>query len=261
MTTSCGVICHKFSCFLSFCITWLFINKWSACFELLRMVFYQFMSFVFILSSAFVILYLLHFFSFSHELLINSFYNFLIGQDMSKCTFTGHKVIGDKHKPLVLKELKHLWNKADPNLPWEQGEFSPSNTLLVDDSPYKALCNPVLSSLTCQGFLLISSSIFCSSTFLWLFCFCSHTLQFSRSPTVLNQKDDFSLGMLQHIAMLFNILFCHILLFRIQDLVETCVCILRDLLLQMMFKFLFVITRLVSHPLQIVIPSGISIQK
>ncbi|KAG2642139.1 hypothetical protein PVAP13_2KG262558 [Panicum virgatum] len=62
--------------------------------------------------------------------------------DMSYCTVTGCNVIGTKGKPLVLKELKKLWNNEDPDLPWEQGEFSPSNTLLVDDSPYKALCNP-----------------------------------------------------------------------------------------------------------------------
>ncbi|GJN40116.1 hypothetical protein PR202_gb29286 [Eleusine coracana subsp. coracana] len=84
--------------------------------------------------------------------------------DMSKCTFTGHKVIGDKYKPLVLKELKKLWNKEDPNLPWEQGEFSPSNTLLVDDSPYKALCNP------------------------------PYTAIFPQPYSYINQKDDFSLG-------------------------------------------------------------------
>uniref|UniRef100_A0A0D9WUP1 FCP1 homology domain-containing protein n=1 Tax=Leersia perrieri TaxID=77586 RepID=A0A0D9WUP1_9ORYZ len=62
--------------------------------------------------------------------------------DLSKCTGTGCNTLGNKHKPLVLKELKKLWNKEDPDLPWEQGEFSPSNTLLVDDSPYKALANP-----------------------------------------------------------------------------------------------------------------------
>jgi hypothetical protein len=65
---------------------------------------------------------------------------------MSHCTVAGCNTIGNKHKPLVLKELKKLWDKEEPTLPWEQGEFSPSNTLLVDDSPYKALCNPVLSS-------------------------------------------------------------------------------------------------------------------
>ncbi|TVT97856.1 hypothetical protein EJB05_56868 [Eragrostis curvula] len=62
--------------------------------------------------------------------------------DMSKCTFTGHKTLENMHKPLVLKELKKLWNKEEPDLPWEEGDYSPSNTLLVDDSPYKALRNP-----------------------------------------------------------------------------------------------------------------------
>ena len=62
---------------------------------------------------------------------------------MSKCTFTGHKTLENMHKPLVLKELRKLWNKEDPDLPWEDGDYSASNTLLVDDSPYKALRNPV----------------------------------------------------------------------------------------------------------------------
>ncbi|WVZ60590.1 hypothetical protein U9M48_010589 [Paspalum notatum var. saurae] len=62
--------------------------------------------------------------------------------DMSKCTFTGHKTLENMHKPLMLKELRKLWNKEEPDLPWEQGDYSPSNTLLVDDSPYKALRNP-----------------------------------------------------------------------------------------------------------------------
>ncbi|CAL9166291.1 uncharacterized protein LOC135671931 [Musa acuminata AAA Group] len=60
----------------------------------------------------------------------------------SKCTDTGYRTIENIHKPLVLKELKKLWNKEDHDLPWEKGEYSPSNTLLVDDSPYKAICNP-----------------------------------------------------------------------------------------------------------------------
>ncbi|KAK3146035.1 hypothetical protein QOZ80_3BG0260680 [Eleusine coracana subsp. coracana] len=62
--------------------------------------------------------------------------------DMSKCTFTGCKTLENKHKPLMLKELRKLWNKEEPDLPWEEGAYSPSNTLLVDDSPYKALLNP-----------------------------------------------------------------------------------------------------------------------
>ncbi|GJM96659.1 hypothetical protein PR202_ga13521 [Eleusine coracana subsp. coracana] len=63
-------------------------------------------------------------------------------KDMSKCTFTGCKTLENKHKPLMLKELRKLWNKEEPDLPWEEGDYSPSNTLLVDDSPYKALLNP-----------------------------------------------------------------------------------------------------------------------
>ncbi|GJN23272.1 hypothetical protein PR202_gb10907 [Eleusine coracana subsp. coracana] len=63
-------------------------------------------------------------------------------KDMSKCTFTGCKTLENKHKPLMLKELRKLWNKEEPDLPWEEGAYSPSNTLLVDDSPYKALLNP-----------------------------------------------------------------------------------------------------------------------
>ncbi|XP_051216488.1 uncharacterized protein [Lolium perenne] len=62
--------------------------------------------------------------------------------DASQCTTTNRGTLENRYKPLVLKELKKLWNKEDPDLPWEQGEFSPSNTLLVDDSPYKALRNP-----------------------------------------------------------------------------------------------------------------------
>ncbi|XP_072951419.1 uncharacterized protein [Typha angustifolia] len=68
--------------------------------------------------------------------------NLLFCWDQSKCTITGFKTIENIHKPLVLKELKKLWNKDEPDLPWERGEYSASNTLLVDDSPYKALCNP-----------------------------------------------------------------------------------------------------------------------
>ncbi|KAG0464733.1 hypothetical protein HPP92_018897 [Vanilla planifolia] len=67
--------------------------------------------------------------------------------DQSKCTYTGAKTIENHHKPLVLKELKKLWDKEDSELPWEKGEYSPSNTLLLDDSPYKAICNPPYTAI------------------------------------------------------------------------------------------------------------------
>ncbi|KAF9618956.1 hypothetical protein IFM89_002951 [Coptis chinensis] len=50
-------------------------------------------------------------------------------------------------KPLMLKELVKLWDKDDPNLPWEKREYNESNNLLVDDSPYKALLNPAHTTI------------------------------------------------------------------------------------------------------------------
>lgn len=58
------------------------------------------------------------------------------------CTDTGLKTPENSRKPLFLKELSKLWNKVKPDLPWEEGEYGPCNTLLIDDSPYKALRNP-----------------------------------------------------------------------------------------------------------------------
>ncbi|KAJ0963511.1 hypothetical protein J5N97_028633 [Dioscorea zingiberensis] len=87
---------------------------------------------------------------------VDSVVDFLMGDfkhkllfcwDLSKCTTTGFRTIENMHKPLVLKELKKLWYKEEPGLPWERGEYTPSNSLLIDDSPYKALCNPPHTSI------------------------------------------------------------------------------------------------------------------
>lgn len=75
-------------------------------------------------------------------------------QDQSHCTKTGYNTVEDRAKPLLLKELKYIWEKHEPDLPWASGEYNESNTLLLDDSPYKALRNPVSYS----EFLLSSSS-------------------------------------------------------------------------------------------------------
>lgn len=64
-------------------------------------------------------------------------------QDQSHCTTTRFTTIENDRKPLVLKELKRIWENLEPNLPWKKGEYDASNTLLLDDSPYKALRNPV----------------------------------------------------------------------------------------------------------------------
>jgi hypothetical protein len=62
--------------------------------------------------------------------------------DQSLCTETGFNTVENREKPLLLKELKKLWEKHETNLPWEKGDYDESNTLLLDDSPYKALRNP-----------------------------------------------------------------------------------------------------------------------
>ncbi|BBH00219.1 Haloacid dehalogenase-like hydrolase superfamily protein [Prunus dulcis] len=63
-------------------------------------------------------------------------------EDLSHCTATGFRTIENRHKTLVFKELRRIWEKHDPSLPWEKGIYNESNTLLLDDSPYKALLNP-----------------------------------------------------------------------------------------------------------------------
>ncbi|GMN54308.1 hypothetical protein TIFTF001_023443 [Ficus carica] len=62
--------------------------------------------------------------------------------DQSHCTPTGLNTLENNSKPLVLKELRKVWEKVEPDLPFERGEYDETNTLLLDDSPYKALRNP-----------------------------------------------------------------------------------------------------------------------
>ncbi|KAK8533861.1 hypothetical protein V6N13_028451 [Hibiscus sabdariffa] len=86
-----------------------------------------------------------------HRKNVERFIDYLMGDmkrkllfcwDSSYCTATQFNTPGHKHKPLVFKDLRKLWGKHDPDLPWEKGYYNESNTLLIDDSPYKALLNP-----------------------------------------------------------------------------------------------------------------------
>uniref|UniRef100_A0A9I9EDX4 Mitochondrial import inner membrane translocase subunit TIM50 n=1 Tax=Cucumis melo TaxID=3656 RepID=A0A9I9EDX4_CUCME len=70
-----------------------------------------------------------------------------IKQDLSHCAASKFKTLENKHKCLVFKQLRRLWEKQDPNLPWKEGEYNESNTLLLDDSPYKSLLNPPHSAV------------------------------------------------------------------------------------------------------------------
>lgn len=70
-------------------------------------------------------------------------YALLVFQDLSYCTESNFRTLENRHKALVFKELRKVWEIYDPELPWKKGEFNESNTLLLDDTPYKALLNPV----------------------------------------------------------------------------------------------------------------------
>ncbi|KAG2307140.1 hypothetical protein Bca52824_026888 [Brassica carinata] len=53
--------------------------------------------------------------------------------DMDKCTKTEASCLDNKNKKVVFKDLSVIWKK---------GDYCKSNTVLLDDSPYKALLNP-----------------------------------------------------------------------------------------------------------------------
>jgi len=108
-------------------------------------------------------------------------------QNQSHCTTTEFATVENIHKPLVLKELRKLWEKEDPNLPWEKGEFNESNTLLLDDSPYKALMNPV-SSLVLFSLYAVSFT-FCCCHFNLAIYFQMHSAIFPYSYRYRNTRD------------------------------------------------------------------------
>ncbi|KAL9993436.1 putative HAD superfamily protein [Helianthus debilis subsp. tardiflorus] len=58
--------------------------------------------------------------------------------DQSHCTETDFMYPDNEYKPVFLKELDHIWSKKYLYLPWSEGEYSASNTLLITD-PVKAL--------------------------------------------------------------------------------------------------------------------------
>lgn len=93
-------------------------------------------------------------------------------QDMRYCTQTGFKTLENYHKDLVCKELRHIWEKDDdPSIPWKKGDFNETNTVLLDDSPYKSLLNPVSFSSYLFNGSCFSTSISISLFFLLILTF------------------------------------------------------------------------------------------
>ncbi|XP_065879195.1 uncharacterized protein [Euphorbia lathyris] len=80
-------------------------------------------------------------------LMEDSRHKLLFCWDQSHCTRTRFTTVENSSKPLVLKELEKLWDKVEPGLPWNKGDYNESNTLLLDDSPYKALRNPANTAI------------------------------------------------------------------------------------------------------------------
>ncbi|XP_076931115.1 uncharacterized protein LOC143596144 isoform X2 [Bidens hawaiensis] len=77
--------------------------------------------------------------------------NFLLGDlkkqllflwDGCNCTDSGVGTLDVQYKNIVVKDLRKIWDEDGPNNKWVKGTFTESNTLLVDDSPYKGLLNP-----------------------------------------------------------------------------------------------------------------------
>ncbi|TFJ86487.1 hypothetical protein NSK_002144 [Nannochloropsis salina CCMP1776] len=57
--------------------------------------------------------------------------------DGKRCTYNGETDPVKPGKPIAFKELRRLWESKDV-----AGLFGPSNTLMIDDSRYKASLNP-----------------------------------------------------------------------------------------------------------------------
>ncbi|CAH2036967.1 unnamed protein product [Thlaspi arvense] len=68
--------------------------------------------------------------------------NLLFCFDQSICITTGFKTLENSSKPLFLKDLRRVWDRFGACLNCGKRKYDETNTLLVDDSPDKALCNP-----------------------------------------------------------------------------------------------------------------------
>lgn len=65
----------------------------------------------------------------------------LFAWDQNQCTTTSFYDLEKKTKPIFLKELKKVWETT------KFKQFSASNTLLIDNQPYKALLNPAHTAI------------------------------------------------------------------------------------------------------------------
>ncbi|KAL0876177.1 hypothetical protein Bca101_025882 [Brassica carinata] len=62
--------------------------------------------------------------------------------DQNDCTKTTVGCPERNQKRIVFKNLNKLWEKQHPDVPLKKGDYNKTNTVLLDDYPYKALLNP-----------------------------------------------------------------------------------------------------------------------
>ncbi|XP_004143298.2 uncharacterized protein LOC101207591 [Cucumis sativus] len=66
----------------------------------------------------------------------------LFAWDQGECTKTCFFDLENKSKPIFLKELKKVWEGNGVGILRSSTQFCSSNTLLIDNEPYKVLLNP-----------------------------------------------------------------------------------------------------------------------
>ncbi|KAK1362170.1 FCP1 homology domain-containing protein [Heracleum sosnowskyi] len=66
--------------------------------------------------------------------------------DQEDCTDTEFMCLDNKYKPIFLKELDKVWEK--------HGQYSSSNTMLIDDEPYRALLNPPNTAIFTKKYIV-----------------------------------------------------------------------------------------------------------
>ncbi|KAG0608946.1 hypothetical protein M758_8G145700 [Ceratodon purpureus] len=68
-------------------------------------------------------------------------HKFMFVMHQGDCTNTGLRNPQKKKSPLFLKELAKVWSR------FPHGQFNETNTLLIDDTPYKTLWNPPFTAI------------------------------------------------------------------------------------------------------------------
>ena len=85
-------------------------------------------------------------------------HKFLFVMHQGDCTNTGLRNPGKKASPLFLKELAKVWCR------FPQGLFNETNTLLIDDTPYKALWNPPYTAIFPEAYQYNEADDFLKTT-------------------------------------------------------------------------------------------------